>query len=153
MSQALPKPKLGKNFSAAHLGTLADLGQYKFGHAGLPFEIEGKVFLNTLLGLTGAEISFNKLPPKGGMPFYHQHKRNEEIYLFVKGKGEFQVDGQTIAVGEGSVIRVAPNGERCWRNTSGEPLYYIVVQVPANGYQGEATIGDGIAVQKEVRWD
>lgn len=30
------------------------------------------------------------------MPFYHTHRLNEEIYLFLKGVGEFQIDGKVL---------------------------------------------------------
>lgn len=152
MSRALPKVTTGSNFSVAHLGPFAELNQFKFAPPGLSFEIEGKVFLNPLLKLTGSEISLNKLPAKGGMPFYHKHKLNEEVYLFIKGKGEIQIDNQTITVSEGSVVRVSPGGVRCWRNIADEPLYYIVIQAPVNQYTSGDTINDGIALEHAVRW-
>lgn len=113
----------------------------------------GKLFLQQRLKLTGAEISFNHLAPGDAMPFYHKHKHSEEIYLFIKGVGEFQVDGQSFAVAQGSAVRVNPQGLRCWRNTGTEPLYYIVIQVKANSYQHGSTIEDGEAVDQEVRWN
>ena len=118
MSQAHYQTKSGQNYEAAHLGPFEKLGQYKFGHEGLPFEIEGKVFLNELLKLTSAEISLNRFAPNTGMPFSHRHQANEEIYIFVRGSGEFQVDGEIIPVAEGSIVSVAPNGSRCWRSLS-----------------------------------
>lgn len=152
MKRVLPKVTTGPQFSVAHLGPFAELNQYTFAPPGLSFEIEGKVFLNPLLNLTGAEISLNKLPAKGGMPFYHKHKLNEEVYIFIKGKGEIQIDNQTLAVSEGSVVRIAPGGVRCWRNNSAEALYYIVIQAPANQYHSGDTINDGIALEHVVRW-
>ena len=41
---------------------------------------EGRVELHEALGLTGAEISINRLPAGAGVPFGHSHKENEEIY-------------------------------------------------------------------------
>ena len=148
----IPEIRTGSNFTAADLGDFAELNNFKFTHPALPFEAEGKVFLNSLLSLTSSEISLNKLPPNASMPFHHQHTLNEEIYIFVKGKGEFQVDDHVFPIGEGTVIRVAPEGVRCWRNLSAEPLYYIVVQAPAGGYTGGTTINDGKAVKKPVLW-
>lgn len=142
----------GSHFTAAALGEFVDLHHFTFTHPAVPFEVEGKVFLNALLGLTSSEISLNKLPPNMSVPFLHTHTRNEEIYIFIKGKGEFQVDGHIFPIGEGSVVRVAPEGERCWRNLSAEPLYYIVVQAPAGEYHG-STISDGKAVQKPIHWE
>ena len=43
--------------------------------------------LHDVLGLTGAEISINNLPAGVGVPFVHSHKKNEEIYIILSGKG------------------------------------------------------------------
>lgn len=151
MTQTPPETRTGANFAAAALGELAHLDQFRFHHPALPFEVEGKVFLNSLLALTSAEISLNKLPPRTSMPFHHRHRLNEEIYVFIKGIGEFQVDDEVFAVSEGTVVRVAPEGVRCWRNLSSEPLYYIVIQAPAAGYKSGTTIGDGVIVPAPAR--
>ena len=144
--------KRGPNFTAIDLGPLAQLDQYKFKHPALPRETDGKLFLHQLLGLTSSEISMNKLPPRTSMPFYHKHQLNEEIYIFIKGEGEFQIDGKVFQVREGTVVRVAQEGERCWRNTSDtDDLYYIVVQARAGTYEGH-TVADGVGVQKRVSW-
>ena len=152
MTQARAQATVSQNYTATHLGPFEKLNQYKFSHEGLPFEIEGKVFLNDLLKLTSAEVSLNRCPPNSGMPFYHRHQANEEIYIFIRGKGEFQVDGETIPVAEGSVISVAPNGSRCWRSLSDEPLYFVVIQAPAGQYKSGVSITDGIAVDQPVQW-
>ena len=148
----MTKTKHGTNFTAIDVGPLAQLDQYTFKHPVLPRETDGKVFLNQLLGLTSSEISIDKLPPRTSMPFYHTHRLNEEIYIFLKGEGEFQIDGKVFQVGEGTVVRVAQEGERCWRNTSEtEDLYYVVVQARAGAYEGN-TVVDGVGVQKRVSW-
>ena len=152
MTQAFCQTMLSQNYTAAHLGPFEKLNQYKFSHEGLPFEIEGKVFLNDLLTLTSTEVSLNRFPPNTTMPFSHRHQANEEIYIIVRGSGEFQVDGDIIPVTEGSVIAVAPNGSRCWRSLSNEPLYFIVIQAPAGQYTSGASISDGIAVNESVTW-
>ena len=148
----MTKTKNGPNFTAIDLGPLTQLDQYKFKHPALPRETDGKVFLNQLLGLTSSEISINKLPPRTSMPFYHKHRLNEEVYIFLKGEGEFQIDGKVLPIREGRVIWVAQEGERCWRNTSvTEDLYYIVLQARAGTYEGHA-VADGVGVQKRVSW-
>jgi mannose-6-phosphate isomerase-like protein (cupin superfamily) len=144
--------KHGANFTAVHLGPLAQLNQYTYKHPALLRATDGKVFLNQLLGMTSSEISLNKLPPRTSMPFYHTHRLNEEIYLFLKGEGEFQIDDKVLPISEGTVVRVSQEGERCWRNTSEtEDLYYVVVQARAGTYEGN-TVADGVGVQKRVSW-
>ena len=144
-------PKTGRNFTAIDLGPLSGLARFKFRPPGIDVEAEGKVFLNQLLGLTSAEISVNKMPPGASMPFYHKHRLNEEIYIFIKGKGEFQIDDKVFPVCEGSVVRVAPDGERCWRNNSEEDLHFLVIQARAGTYEGNTT-QDGVGVRKRVSW-
>lgn len=152
MPKVTPQPAAGRHYTALSLGAFNNLNEYVFKHQALPFDVEGKVFINKSLALTSAEISLNKLPAHGGMPFYHRHQQNEEIYIFLKGQGEFDVDGDIIPVCEGTVIRVSPEGERCWRNTSSEPLQYIVIQAKAGSYTHGTTIEDGIGTDRKVNW-
>jgi mannose-6-phosphate isomerase-like protein (cupin superfamily) len=152
MTQPSLTSKTGQNFAVADLGSLSELHHFTFEAPGNSIKLEGKVFLKQLLALTSAEISLNSLPPKTSVPFYHKHRLNEEIYIFVRGKGEFQVDGWVFPVSEGTVVRVDPEGERCMRNTSEvENLCWIVIQSRVASYP-DHTIQDGFGVQKKVSW-
>lgn len=147
-----PQVKTGPHFATTHLGEFAELRQFTFEASAAPIKLEGKIFLKQLLDLSSAEISLNNLPPLTSVPFYHKHRLNEEIYVFVRGQGEFQVDGQVFAVEEGSIVRVDPDGERCMRNISAqEDLCWIVIQSRAGSYS-DHTIQDGYGVQKTVTW-
>ena len=146
-----PTLKTGEHFAVMNLGDFAGLDQFMFEAPEANLQVEGKVFLKERLHLTSAEISLNKLPPGKSLPFYHKHRLNEEIYLFIKGQGEFQVNDQVFPVQEGTIVRVDQDGERCWRNTSDEDLYCVVIQSRAGSYSDQ-TIQDGIAVQKRVSW-
>jgi mannose-6-phosphate isomerase-like protein (cupin superfamily) len=151
MTQAV-STRTGQNFTVADLGSFSELQQFTFAPQTVPIKLEGKVFLKQILNLSSAEISLNTLPPNTSVPFYHKHHLNEEIYIFVKGKGEFQVDDTVFAIGEGTTVRIDPEGERCLRNTSNtEALVWIVIQSRAGSYS-DHTIQDGFAVQKPVRW-
>ena len=59
---------------------------------------EGRVELHEALGLTGAEVSVNKLPAGAGVPFVHAHKENEEIYGVLEGAGLATIDGEVSSV-------------------------------------------------------
>ena len=137
------------NFTILNLGELAKLNQFVFAVPG--FSVEGKKFLKDDLGLTGMEVSLNKMPPGAGMPFHHKHQENEELYFFIRGKGQFQLDGKTLDVSEGTAIRVAPSAKRCWRNNSREDLYYLVIQAKSNTMK-TSTGSDGVVLNDEVRW-
>ncbi len=143
---------MAKNHSVFEIGPMENLGQYAFTTKLLPSAVPGKKFLKGELDLTGMEVSFNKFPPGAAMPFYHQHREHEELYLFLKGRGQFQIDGKTIDVKEGTAIRVNPAGVRAWRNNSDQDLYYVVIQAKANSLRS-GTIEDGVVVDRKVQWD
>lgn len=148
---SLPKRLEGPNFSLVRLGETQDLRQYQFKHPRLPVPTSGKVFLQELLTLTGMEISFGIMPPGKSMPFHHRHRNNEEVYLFLRGQGQFQIDGQVHDVREGTAIRVSPEGVRSWRNHSTEDLFYICIQAKAGSIEG-GTTSDGVGVPGPVQW-
>lgn len=110
-----------------------------------------RVTLHDELALTGSEISMNELPPGASIPFVHAHKRNEEVYIIVKGKGRFYVDGDEFEIGEGSVIRVDPAGERCLTADSQSPLRYICIQTEAKSLV-QSTKDDGVLTQAKASW-
>lgn len=114
----------GTHFSALSTGSFSQLNDYVLPVAP-GMEIQGKVFMGQTLQTTGAEISFQSFAPGKETGFLHTHQTHEELYIFVSGKGEFQVDGQVFPVGEGSVVRVAPEGKRSVRNNGTEPLIMI----------------------------
>jgi len=152
MTQIEPTAKTGQNFAVADLGLFSELRQFTFEAPEAPLKLEGKVFLKQILNLSSAEVSFNNLSPNTSVPFYHKHRLNEEIYIFIQGKGEFQVDDCVFPVGQGTAVRVDPEGERCMRNTSdAEDLCWIVIQSRAGSYP-DHTIQDGFGVQKQVGW-
>lgn len=138
-----PPVRQGKNYTSADLGAWEGLPQYKEYHPGLEMEIPGRVFLKKLLGLTSSEISINYFPPGMAVPVYHHHAKNEEIYIFLRGKGQFEVDGDTFPVSEGSVVKVATPGVRTMKADADSDLYYIVIQAKEGGSVSDA-FEDGI---------
>jgi len=140
----------GATFAVFEAGPAATWGRWQFEHPVLRV-VPGKLFLQQHLGLTGLELSLNALPPGGATPFLHRHRRNEELYLFLAGEGQFQVDGHCLPVREGTAIRVAPPGRRAWRNTGDVPLVVLVIQAPAGGIAG-ATVSDGERVAEPPVW-
>lgn len=151
MSESNVTTKSGTNFTAIDIGSFENLDQYVFRLPSLSREVPGKLFVNQLLGLTSSEISINTMPIGGGMPFHHKHKLNEEIYIFLSGEGQFQIDDEIFPIKQGSVIRVAPAAVRCWRNTGTTNLLYIVIQAREGSYTGHTT-QDGEGVNKPVTW-
>jgi mannose-6-phosphate isomerase-like protein (cupin superfamily) len=135
----------GTNFSVVDAGSFGGLLSVTEGPSA------GKYFLKDRLGLTGMEVSLNQLPEGAAVPFYHTHRENEELYVFIGGCGQFQVDGQIIEVKEGTTVRVGPEGERTLRNNGTGDLYFIVIQVQADSLR-QWVMTDGIILDKPVTW-
>ncbi len=142
----------GANYIAIDLGEFDQLMDHSYIHPKLKQEVKGKVFVGELLKTTGVEVSFQLLPPETAVPFLHKHKAHEEVYIILKGSGQFQVDGQCFDVKEGSVIRIDPEGERTLRNNSNNPMVFMVIQSMA-GSLDQHLIFDGYRVKGEVKWD
>lgn len=140
----------GTHFSALSTGSFSQLNDYVLPVAP-GMEVQGKVFMGQTLQTTGAEISFQSFAPGKETGFLHTHQTHEELYIFVSGKGEFQVDGQVFPVGEGSVVRVAPEGKRSVRNNGTEPLIMICVQYKAQTFTAQDA-ADGQLLQEPVKW-
>lgn len=139
-----------KNFSAISVGKLSELGEYVL-QLGPDVRIPGKVFGGAALQATGAEFSFQSFAPGTETGFLHTHKTHEELYFFLSGKGEFQVDGKIFPVAEGSVVRVAPAGLRSVRNKGTEPLVMLCVQYRGATFTSEDA-ADGVISDAKVVW-
>ena len=138
------------NFKAINVGKMDELGDYVL-ELGPEVKIPGKVFLGQALGTTGSELSFQLFLPGTETGFLHTHKNHEELYFFLGGEGDFQVDGEVFPVSEGSVVRVSPAGKRSVRNNGKTPLVMLCVQYKGGTFtEGDAT--DGNILNEPVKW-
>lgn len=138
------------NATAVDFGKLNEINEYVL-ELGPEMKIPGKVFGGSAVGATGGEFSFQSFAPGTETGFIHIHKTHEELYFFLSGKGEFQVDGEVFNVEEGSVVRVAPAGKRSVRNNGTEPLLMLCVQYLGNTSTNEDA-ADGIILNEKVEW-
>ena len=99
--------------------------------------------LHDVLGLTGAEVSINNLPAGAGVPFVHSHKKNEEIYIILSGKGTAVLDGETVELEAGDVVKVAPAAKRQFSAAADSPISYACIQVRENSLE-EYTSTDAV---------
>ncbi len=145
--------KLSENnsYTAVNLGNLEDLKDFGLVHPVSQKVVEGKVFLKEATRATGTEISMNSVPAHTALSYFHRHRKNEETYIILKGSGSFQVDDDCFDIREGSVIRIAPQGKRSLKNTSDEPLIYMVIQSRENSLE-EYSTADGEKVSVEAQW-
>lgn len=138
------------HFTAVEVGKLNELGDYVLEPAP-GMRVPGKVFGGKAAGATGGEFSFQLMAPGAETGFLHRHKRHEELYFILSGRGEFQVDGRVFPVGEGSVVRVAPAGARAVRNNGTEPLAVLCVQYAGATFAAEDA-ADYEMLETPVTW-
>ncbi len=146
----IEKQSHGPHFTAIQVGRLNDLGSYVL-EAGPELRIPGKVFGGAAVGATGGEFSFQTFQPGSETGFLHTHSTHEELYFFLSGSGEFQVDGQVFPITEGSVVRVAPAGRRSIRNNGSQPLVMLCVQYRSGTFTAEDA-ADGTILTDPVAW-
>ena len=139
------KQSENKDYTAVNIGPLDEIKSHSLIHPISGKEVKGKVFLKELTKASGTEISFNSLPPKTELGYFHIHNQDEETYIVLKGSGYYQVNEDCFPIEEGSIIRVAPEGVRSLCNTSDEELVYICVQSKMNSLE-EHTTDDGSRV-------
>ena len=138
------------SFSIYEAGATSDWNRFQFQTpSGLTIP---KGFLKNELGLTSMEVSLNWLPPGAGMPFTHRHQKNEELYVFLTGSGEFQAGKEIFPIKPGTCVRCGQEVDRAWRCTGEEPLTFICIQAPAGGYGSKATIEDGMKGDAPLAW-
>ena len=143
--------KNGKNFTAVNVGKFNEVKDYVLPWGNV--EIPGKVFVGQALQATGSELSFQTLVPGQDSGFLHTHKTHEELYFILKGKGEYQVDGELFPVSEGSIIRVAPDGKRALKNTGNGEMLMLCIQYKANSFAEDDTpASDGVILNDELKW-
>ena len=97
---------------------------------------ESRTELHEALGLTGAEVSINRLPAGAGVPFVHSHKQNEELYGVLSGKGKVVIDGEEIALAAGDWIKIAPAAKRQFSAAPDEGITFVCIQTKENSLGG-----------------
>ena len=134
----------GANFTAVSAGSFDELGGFELPMGG-GATVKGKVFTGAALKSTGMEMSLQTMAPGQENPFVHAHKKHEELYMVIKGEGEFRVDDKVFPIAEGSLVRIAPAGKRSLRNTGKDNLVVMCIQYMADSFGPDDTpAGDGI---------
>lgn len=147
--KSIEKIAAAENFTAVNVGKLNQLNDYVLEMGDI--RIPGKVFGGNATGATGSEFSFQVFAPGSETGFLHTHKTHEELYFFLSGTGEFQVDGKVFPVTEGCVVRVAPAGRRSVRNNGSEPLIMLCIQYKGNSFTADDA-ADGTILAEKVEW-
>lgn len=138
-SKKLEKLEKTANACFADIGSFDAVSGYEMECKEAKFTCPSKLFLRDIMGLTGCEISVNKMEAGSKAPFAHKHKENEELWIVLNGKGSITVDGKEFPVKEGSVIKIAPAGARTV--SADTDLEFLCIQTKANSLTG-CTLSD-----------
>jgi mannose-6-phosphate isomerase-like protein (cupin superfamily) len=106
---------------------LEDLGSKFDGAPGLEFRLATKA-----LELEQSGLSYQRVPPGYRFPYGHTHKKQEEVYVVVRGRGRMKLDDEIVELKEWDVVRVPPG---MWRGYEAGPegLEIIVIGAPNLG--------------------
>ena len=86
------------------------------------------------LGLRGVALGLINLPPGEGYTFTHRHREQEEVYMVTAGCGTLLVDGESVPLAAGDMVRVDPASSRALHNGGREPLRIICAGAVPAGY-------------------
>jgi len=129
----------GKNFSAVSVGKVNEIIEHELPMGAVT--IQGKVFVGQAVSATGSELSFQTLVPGQDSGFLHTHKTHEELYIILKGEGQYQVDGEIFPV------------KRALKNTGSENLTMLCIQYKANAFtEADSPMTDGNILQEPLNW-
>jgi mannose-6-phosphate isomerase-like protein (cupin superfamily) len=81
------------------------------------------------LGLEQSGLSYQRIPPGYRFPFGHTHRKQEEVYVVVRGSGRMKLDDEIVEIGEWDAVRVPPG---TWRGYEAGPegLEILVIAAP-----------------------
>src|ERR687883_533867 len=103
---------------------LEDVGSRFDGAPDLEFRMATKA-----LELEQSGLSYQRVPPGYRFPYGHTHKRQEEVYVVLRGGGRMKVDDEIVELKEWDAVRVPPG---TWRGYEAGPegLEILVIGAP-----------------------
>src|SRR5690242_11135649 len=81
------------------------------------------------LELEQSGLSYQRIPPAYRFPYGHTHRKQEEVYVVVRGSGRMKVDEDIVELTEWDAVRVPPGA---WRGYEAGPegLEILVIAAP-----------------------
>ncbi len=106
---------------------LEDVGSRFDGAPDLEFRLATKA-----LELEQSGLGYQRVPPGYRFPYGHTHKKQEEVYVVLRGSGRMKLDDEIVELKEWDAVRVPPG---TWRGYEAGPggLEIIVIGAPNLG--------------------
>ena len=96
------------------------------------------------LGNEQVAFTWRRMPARtGGKGSYgHRHKTAEEIYFVASGTLQFKIDDEVMELGEGTVVRIAPQAERSVWNAGPDDAVLIMCSIRTDDPQQDVETVD-----------
>jgi mannose-6-phosphate isomerase-like protein (cupin superfamily) len=106
---------------------LKDVGSNFDGPPDLEFRLATQA-----LELERSGLGYQRVPPGYRFPYGHTHKKQEEVYVVLRGSGRMKVDDEIVELKEWDAVRVQPG---TWRGYEAGPegLEILVIGAPNLG--------------------
>ena len=106
---------------------LEDVGSSFDGAPDLEFRLATEA-----LELEKSGLSCQRVPPNHRFPYGHTHKKQEEVYVVLRGSGRMKLDEEIVELKEWDAVRVPPG---TWRGYEAGPegLEILVIGAPNLG--------------------
>ena len=81
------------------------------------------------LELEQSGLSYQSVPPGCRFPYGHTHKKQEEVYVVLRGSGRMKIDDEIIELKDWDAVRIPPG---TWRGYEAGPegLEILVIAAP-----------------------
>lgn len=87
--------------------------------------------------IDGISIAYARLE-RNSSSEKHMHRKAQEVYFILKGKGTVYVGGEMRKVGEWDAILIPPATEHFIKNSGSRPLEFLCISFPP--YEDEDTV-------------
>jgi hypothetical protein len=105
------------------------------------------------LDLQGVALGLINLPSNEGYTFTHTHRKQEEVYIVIKGSGRILLDEELLDLVEGDMVRVSPETKRALKANS-EGMFIICSGGIPQGYPDNPNarylIDDGVPDYNDI---
>lgn len=89
-------------------------------------------FAREELGLEVSGVSYQRLEPEARVPFGHNHKEQEELYVVTAGSGRIKLDDDIVELKQWDAIRI-PAGTMRSVEAGSDGLEIVAFGAPSNG--------------------